>query len=66
MTVDELVAELNGINGRAELLALLAPLRLPANLPEQERARVTIALVVAASRCWRGRVSGWSREAMAR
>jgi hypothetical protein len=56
MTVDKLVAELDGINDRAELLALLAPLRLPTNLSAQERARVTIALVVAASRCWRGRL----------
>jgi hypothetical protein len=58
MTVDELVATFATINDRAALIGFLAPLRLPHGLPEHDRARVTEALIAAASRCWRGRVSG--------
>jgi hypothetical protein len=57
MSVDELVATFASINDRAALIAFLAPLRLPLNLSEQERARVTVALLVAAGRCWKGRLS---------
>ena len=58
MNVDELVATFATINDRAALIAFLAPLRLPADLPGHDRSRVTSALLAAASRCWRGRVSG--------
>jgi len=58
MTVDELVATFATINDRAELLVLLAPLRLSLDVPDSEKARVTEALIAAASRCWQGRVSG--------
>src|SRR5262249_61679996 len=54
MNVDELVATFASISDRASLIAFLAPLRLPPNLSEQEKARVTVALLTAASRCWRG------------
>jgi hypothetical protein len=58
MTVDELIATFaTTIHDRAALIAFLAPLRLPPNLSEQEKARVTVALLTAASRCWRGRLS---------
>ena len=56
--VDQLVAALDAISDRAELVAFLAPLRAPNDLPDSERARLTSAVVRAASRCWRGRVSG--------
>ena len=55
--VDQLVADLDAISDRAELVAFLAPLRAPNDLPDSERARLTSAVVRAASRCWRGRVS---------
>jgi len=58
MTVDQLVAIFATINDRAALIAFLAPLRLPDGLSENERARVSDALVAAAARCWRGRGSG--------
>jgi len=57
MNVDELVATFATINDRAALIAFLAPLRLPPNLSEQEKARVTAALLVAAGRCWKGGLS---------
>ena len=40
MTVDELVATFATINDRAELLVLLAPLRLSMDLPDDHKARV--------------------------
>jgi len=55
--VDQLVAALDAISDRAELVAFLAPLRAPNDLPDSERARLTSAVMRAASRCWRGRVS---------
>jgi hypothetical protein len=58
MTADDIVTMLDTTKDRAELLALLAPMRLPHGLPETEQAKVTDAVVRAASRCWRGRVSG--------
>jgi len=58
MNVDELVATFATIHDLAALIAFLAPLRLPVGLPEHDRARVTEALMAAASRCWRGRISG--------
>ena len=53
--VDQLVAALDAISDRAELVAFLAPLRAPNDLPDSERARLTSAVVRAASRCWKGR-----------
>jgi hypothetical protein len=58
MKGDEIIATFAAIHDRAALLAFLAPLRIPRDLPEAERARLTDALVAAASRCWKGRVSG--------
>jgi hypothetical protein len=55
MTIDAVIAELNAINDRAVLVAFLAPLRLPLDLDGPERARVTAALIAAASRCWKRR-----------
>jgi hypothetical protein len=55
MTIDAVIAALNEIGDRAELVAFLTPLRLPANLDGPERAKVTAALIAAASRCWKGR-----------
>jgi hypothetical protein len=57
MIVDQLIAALDAISDRAELVAFLAPLRAPNDLPDSERARLTSAVMRAASRCWRGRVS---------
>jgi len=56
MIVDQLIAALDAISDRAELVAFLAPLRAPNDLPDSERARLTSAVMRAASRCWRGRV----------
>jgi hypothetical protein len=55
VTIDAVIDELNAINDRGELIAFLAPLRLPTNLDGPERARVTAALIAAASRCWKRR-----------
>jgi hypothetical protein len=55
--VDELIEAFGKIADRAELAALMAPLRLPYDLPESQRARITDALIAAAARCWRGRSS---------
>ena len=57
MIVDQLIAALDAISDRAELVAFLAPLRAPNDLPDSERARLTSAVMRAASRRWRGRVS---------
>jgi hypothetical protein len=56
MTIDAVIAELNKIGDRAELIAFLAPLRLPTNLDEFDRGRLSAAVVAAASRCWKRRV----------
>jgi len=56
MSVDELVAAFATINDRASLIAFLTPLRLPHGLSERGQARITVALLTAASRCWKGRV----------
>jgi hypothetical protein len=60
MNLDEVVAVLASINDRTAVVAFLTPLRLPVDLPEHDKARLTDALVAAASRCWKGRtrVSG--------
>jgi hypothetical protein len=58
MTVDEIIATFATIHDRAALVAFLTPLRLPTDLPEHDRTRLTNALVATASRCWKGRVSG--------
>jgi hypothetical protein len=57
-TADEIIDALDAINDRAELVAFLAPLRVPNNADDFERARLTGAVVAGASRCWKGRVSG--------
>jgi len=57
MTTDELIATFAS-NDRAALIAFLTPLRLSKDLSEFDRERVTRALIDAASRCWKGRVSG--------
>jgi hypothetical protein len=54
-TTDELIAMLDAINDRASLIGFLAPLRCPDNADNHERARLTAALIAAASRCWRER-----------
>jgi hypothetical protein len=56
MTIDAVIAELSAINNRAELVAFLAPLRLPADLDEFDRGRLSTAVVAAASWCWKRRV----------
>jgi hypothetical protein len=58
VTVNELVTIFASINDRAELIAFLAPLRLPHDLSDNDKSRITHALIGAASRCWRGRISG--------
>ena len=40
MIVDQLIAALDAISDRAELVAFLAPLRAPNDLPDNERARL--------------------------
>jgi hypothetical protein len=55
MTIDAVIATLDKISDRAELIAFLTPLRLPLDFDGPERARVTAALIAAASRCWKGR-----------
>jgi len=54
VTTDELVAAFASISDRAALIAFLAPLRLSKDLSDFDRARVTRALIDAASRCWKG------------
>jgi hypothetical protein len=39
MTTDDLVNEFNKVNDRIELIALLAPLRLPEGLDENEKSK---------------------------
>ena len=55
MTIDDIIAVLDATNDRAELIAFLTPLRLPLGVPEPDRARLTTALMAAASRVWKGR-----------
>jgi hypothetical protein len=58
MTVDEIIATFATIHDRAALVAFLTPVRLPTDLPEHDRTRLTSALVAVASRCWRARICG--------
>jgi hypothetical protein len=51
MTLDDIVAELDAIETRIDLIAFLAPLRVSPNLDETELARLTAALIAATSRC---------------
>jgi hypothetical protein len=53
--VEHLVAALDSIADRASLIGFLAPLRLPHDLPDNQRARLTEALMRAAARCWQSR-----------
>jgi hypothetical protein len=55
MCADDLVAVFDSINERIELIALLAPLRLPPGLSDSDRAKITVALIRAAARCWKDR-----------
>jgi hypothetical protein len=55
MTIDAVIAALNRINDRTELVAFLAPLRLRANLDDFERGALSAALMRAATRCWKRR-----------
>jgi len=55
MSVDEVIGAFEAIDNRAELVAFLAPLRMPDGLDEDDRARLTSALVAAATRVWKGR-----------
>jgi hypothetical protein len=57
MTADDIIALLDVTKDRAELLALLAPLRLPEGVSDFDRGRITAALTRAAARCWQRRVS---------
>jgi hypothetical protein len=54
-TVAEIVDLLNSAHDRAQLIATLAPLKLPNGLSDHERALIVSALIAAASRCWRQR-----------
>jgi hypothetical protein len=55
MTVDDIIAILDVTNDRAELIAFLAPLRVPRGVSDHDRARLTSAVVRTASRVWKGR-----------
>jgi hypothetical protein len=56
MSADDIIAALDAVNDRAELLALLAPLRVPDNADNFTRARLTNALIRASVRCWKRRL----------
>jgi len=56
-TTDEIIELLNSINNSAELAAVLAPMRLPRGLSDFDKGRLTSAVVVVASRCWKRRSS---------
>jgi hypothetical protein len=62
MTADDIIRELDRCRDRAELVALLAPLRLPANLDEFDRGRLSTAVVEAASRFGNGGPHKESRD----
>jgi hypothetical protein len=51
ITIAAVVAELNRIGDRADLVGFLAPLRLPSNLDDDEHAALTAALLSSMSRC---------------
>ena len=51
--VDQLVAALDAISDRAELVAFLAPLRAPNDLSDSERARLTSAVVARSPKTFR-------------
>jgi hypothetical protein len=50
-SVDDIVVLLDTTTDRAELIALLAPMRVPHALPKSQRARLTAALMRATARC---------------
>jgi hypothetical protein len=56
MTIDQLIADLDTIKDRAELVAFLAPLRVPASVTNSERARLARAVIKTAARCWANRI----------
>jgi len=54
-SVDEIIDLFNSIHSRVELLAFLAPFKMPHGLDDFDKARLASALVAAASRCWKSR-----------
>jgi hypothetical protein len=57
VSIDDVVGKLNSITGWAELLAFLAPLRLPDNLSDYDKGRLASAYCGACSRAWKDRQS---------
>jgi hypothetical protein len=57
MTADDIINALDATKDRAELIALIAPRRVPDVVDDFDRGRLTAALMRAAVRCW-PRVSG--------
>jgi hypothetical protein len=55
MTADDIIAMLDATKDRAELLGLLAPMRLPESVSDFDRGRITAALTRAAAPCWKDR-----------
>jgi hypothetical protein len=53
--LDAILAELDRIDDRANLVGFVAPLRLPYNINNDERARVLDALTRATARAWKVR-----------
>jgi hypothetical protein len=53
--LDAVIAELDRINDRADLVGFIAPLRLPRRLTNNEQARVLDALIKATARAWKTR-----------
>jgi len=53
--VDKLISSLETLRDRDELLTFLAPLRVPDCATDEERAKLTSAMIQAASRCWHHR-----------
>jgi hypothetical protein len=55
VSIDEVVAELNGITDWPSLLAFVTPLRLPTNLSDFDKGRLQSAYCGAATRAWKER-----------
>lgn len=53
MTAADIIDALDSTQDRAELVALLAPLRVPTNVDDFDRGQLATALVRAVGRCWR-------------
>jgi hypothetical protein len=54
---NDIIAALDAAKTSAELVELLARLRLPDDADDYERGRVCSALIAVATRCWRRRAS---------